>query len=45
MFSWESKKQSIVAQSTIEVEYAAAAEAVSQAIWLNIILEDMGEKQ
>ena len=45
MFSWASKKQATVAQSTAEAEYVAAAEATSQAIWLRRILEDMGEKQ
>jgi len=45
MFSWASKKQATVAQSTAEAEYVVAAEATSQAIWLRRILEDMGEKQ
>ncbi|KAG4957026.1 hypothetical protein JHK85_043406 [Glycine max] len=45
MFSWASKKQATVAQSTTEAEYVAAAKATSQAIWLRRILEDMGEKQ
>ena len=45
MFSWASKKQVTVAQSTAEAEYVAADEATSQAIWLCRILEDIGEKQ
>ena len=45
IFSWASKKQATVAQSTAEAEYVAAAEATSQAIWLRRILKDMGEKQ
>jgi len=45
MLSWASKKQATVAQSTAEAEYVAAAKAMSQAIWLRRILEDMGEKQ
>ena len=45
VFSWASKKQATVAQSTAEAEYVAAAEATSQAIWLRRILEDMNEKQ
>ena len=45
MFSWSSKKQATVAQSTAEAKYVAAAKAMSQAIWLRRILEDMGEKQ
>lgn len=45
MFSWSSRKQSNVAQSTAEAEYVAAAGYANQAIWLRRILEDMGEKQ
>ncbi|KAG8480148.1 hypothetical protein CXB51_024926 [Gossypium anomalum] len=41
MFCWSSKKQSIVAQSTAEAEYVAAAGAVNQAIWLRKILGDL----
>ena len=45
MFSWSSKKQESVAQSSAETEYVSAATATSQAIWLRRILEDIGEKQ
>ncbi|KAA3479407.1 disease resistance protein TAO1-like [Gossypium australe] len=34
IFCWSSKKQNVVAQSTAEAEYVAAASAVNQAIWL-----------
>ncbi|KAL0419750.1 UNVERIFIED_CONTAM: hypothetical protein Sradi_1388500 [Sesamum radiatum] len=45
IFSWASKKQTIVAQSSAETEYIVAATATSnQATWLRRILEDMGEK-
>ncbi|KAL0299550.1 UNVERIFIED_CONTAM: hypothetical protein Sradi_6614800 [Sesamum radiatum] len=44
IFSWASKKQAIVAQSSAETEYIAAAATSNQAIWLRRILEDMGEK-
>lgn len=45
VFSWASKKQQTVAQSTAEAEYVLASLATSQAIWLRRILEDVGEKQ
>ncbi|KAK2980779.1 hypothetical protein RJ640_009564 [Escallonia rubra] len=45
IFSWTSKKQQTVAQSTAEAEYVSAALATSQAIWLRRILDDVGEKQ
>jgi len=38
VFSWNSKKQDIVAQSTAEAEYVAASAAVNQVIWLRKIL-------
>ncbi|KAL0340068.1 UNVERIFIED_CONTAM: Retrovirus-related Pol polyprotein from transposon RE1 [Sesamum radiatum] len=45
IFSWASKKQATVAQSSAEAEYIAAAATSNQAIWLRRILEDIGEKQ
>lgn len=45
VFSWSSKKQQFVAQSSAEVEYVSATHATSQAIWLRRILEDIGKKQ
>ena len=45
VFSWASKKQQTVAQSSAEAEYVSASLAASQAIWLRRILEDVGEKQ
>lgn len=41
-FSWCSKKQEIVAQSTAEAEFVAATSAVNQAIWLRKLLNDIG---
>jgi len=38
-FSWNSKKQEVVAQSTAEVEYIAAA--TNQALWIRKILIDL----
>ncbi|KAL0383683.1 UNVERIFIED_CONTAM: Myosin-6 [Sesamum calycinum] len=45
MFSWASKKQAIVAQSSTEAEDIAAAATSNQATWLRRILEDMRQKQ
>nr|XP_004248906.1 uncharacterized protein LOC101247268 [Solanum lycopersicum] len=42
--SWLSKKESVVAQSTAELEYVPTSKATSQAIWLRRIFEDIGEK-
>jgi hypothetical protein len=36
--SWSSKKQSIVALSSCEAEYVAAAQATCQAVWLESLL-------
>jgi len=44
-FSWCSKKQKVVAQSTAEAEFQAAILAVNQAIWLRNILADLKLKQ
>jgi hypothetical protein len=38
IFSWSSKKQDIVEQSTAEVEFIAATTTVNQALWLQKIL-------
>ncbi|KAL0418684.1 UNVERIFIED_CONTAM: Secreted RxLR effector protein [Sesamum radiatum] len=43
IFSWASKKQATVAQSSTEAEYIAAAATSNQAIWLRRILEDRRE--
>ncbi|KAL0393103.1 UNVERIFIED_CONTAM: Retrovirus-related Pol polyprotein from transposon TNT 1-94 [Sesamum radiatum] len=41
IFTWASKKQATVAQSSAEAEYIAAAATSNHAIWLRRILEDM----
>ncbi|PKI40673.1 hypothetical protein CRG98_038928 [Punica granatum] len=44
-FSWSSKKQEVVAQSTAEAEFMAATTAANQAIWLRKLLMDLGFQQ
>ncbi|XP_072054428.1 uncharacterized protein [Arachis hypogaea] len=43
--SWSSKKQPVVALSTAEVEYIAAASCATQVVSLRRILEELNEKQ
>nr|GEV29091.1 retrovirus-related Pol polyprotein from transposon TNT 1-94 [Tanacetum cinerariifolium] len=43
--SWVSKVQSVVAMSTIEAEYVAVAQASKEAVWLKMLLEELGHKQ
>ncbi|XP_052198801.1 uncharacterized protein LOC127805949 [Diospyros lotus] len=45
VFSWNSKKQEVVVQSIVEVEYISAAGAANQAIWLRKLLSDLGYEQ
>lgn len=43
--SWVSKLQAVVATSTTEAEYVAATQASKEAIWLKMLLEELGHKQ
>jgi hypothetical protein len=45
IFSWSSKKQEVIAQSTIEAEYVAATVAVNQAIWIRKLMADLQMEQ
>ena len=40
--SWKSCKQPVVAQSTMEVEYVAAAEAANDVVWLRKYVKQLG---
>ncbi|KAL0561697.1 hypothetical protein IC582_002137 [Cucumis melo] len=42
--SWVSKLQSVVAMSTTEAEYVAATQASKEAVWLKILLEELGHE-
>ncbi|KAE8680667.1 Thioredoxin superfamily protein, putative isoform 2 [Hibiscus syriacus] len=42
---WVSKLQSVVATSTTEAEYVAATQASKEAIWLKMLLEELGHNQ
>ena len=42
LVSWASRRQTSVAQSTIEAEYVAAASCCSQLLWMTYTLRDLG---
>ena len=43
--SWVSKLQKIIALSNIEAEYVAITKASKEIIWLQLFLEELGQKQ
>jgi len=43
--SWTSRRQSVVAQSTAEAEYIAAADATKEILWLRELLKNVGAEQ
>ena len=45
VFSLRSKKQDVIAQSTVEAEYVAAVAAANQAIWLRKLMADLHMEQ
>ena len=42
---WGSKKQSLLAQSTMEAEYAALAKSARECVWLRKLYAELGHKQ
>nr|GEW63199.1 retrovirus-related Pol polyprotein from transposon TNT 1-94 [Tanacetum cinerariifolium] len=42
--SWVSKLQLVVAMSTMEAEYVAVAQANKEAVWLKMLLEELGHE-
>ena len=45
IFSWCSKKQEVIAQSTTEAEYVAAIAAVDRALWIRKLMTDLFMEQ
>jgi len=44
LFSWKSKRQPTVAQSTCEAEYMSCGNAAKEAVWLERLLTDLDRK-
>ncbi|EIW72190.1 hypothetical protein TREMEDRAFT_26944, partial [Tremella mesenterica DSM 1558] len=42
---WQSRRQATVAQSTLDAEYTATAEAAREATWLRTLLSELGMRQ
>jgi hypothetical protein len=42
LVQWRSKKQNVVARSTVEAEYCAIALGVSEEVWLQRLLFELG---
>ena len=42
MISWKSKKQSVVSQSSAELEYRAMAQSVYEIMWIRQLLMEVG---
>ena len=41
LVSWRSKKQNVVAQSSVEAKFRAMATVVCELLWVNIIMENL----
>ena len=42
LVTWRSKKQNVVAQSSVEAEFRGLALGVCEALWLKLLLKDLG---
>ena len=45
LISWNSQKQSVIAQSAAEAEYYAAVSAANEGLWLKQLMKDLGYEQ
>ena len=43
--SWQAKKQATIAMLTLQVEYMALLNAIKEAIWIQLLLKEMGFEQ
>lgn len=41
LVTWRSKKQSVVARSSAEAEFRAAAQGICEALWIKLLLEEL----
>ena len=44
LVTWKSKKQSVVARSSVEAEFRAMAQGICELLWMKVILEDVKVK-
>lgn len=42
LVTWRSKKQNVVARSSVEIEYRGMTLGICEALWLKFLLQDLG---